>query len=694
MKVPVEWLSEHVDVRISIDELAERLTMAGLEVEEVEHISPAEVKKHGGEGVGVEDRVLTTTVTPNRGDWLSIIGTAREVAAVLGEPRKVRDPGGDGTGAPASDFINIEILDPDLCSRYVGMVIRNITIKKSPGWMKDRLIRAGMRPINNIVDITNYVMLEYGQPLHAFDYDLLRGQKILVRRAWQDEKIVSIDGIARDLHKNMLVIADADRAVAIAGVMGGADSEVSAETKHILLESAHFDPVSIRRTSKALGMVTESSYRFERVVDPGVTAAAARRAAELMQELADGEIASGMVDAHPRPPEELIITVDLERVNRLLGTELPAGRMVQFLRQLEIPVRMENKLYVTAPTFRPDIKIEADVVEEIGRMYGYENIGCSLPSSPLQGTDSPNGKFAEVVRSIAISCGAQEVVSHTLVDPHLAELAGTIDRLLRVRNPLSGDLASLRTMLAPNLLQVIALNQTHGERDISIFEVGKIFHESNGEPDESNSFALAMVGSQWAKSWSLDSSTLEADFYLCKGALEALLDRLAVKDVEFTSVLHPLLHPARAAGVSLAGTVLGMLGEVAPDVSERMGVRGRACVFELDLDALRPLVPEQRTYKEAPRYPGLHRDVAVVAKKDVPYAHLERVVREVGGEILEAVDVKDVYTGSHIGEHERSITVSLEFRSRERTLTDEEVSSVVDLLKQSLAKRLQVSFRT
>lgn len=695
MKVPVEWLKEHVDIGVSIDEIADRLTMAGLEVEEIDHVSPVEVKKHGGEGLGVEDRVLSTTVTPNRGDWLSIIGTAREAAAVLGEARRVEDPGGEGTGPPASDAIKIEIHDPDLCRRYVGMLIRNVKIKESPGWMKDRIIRAGLRPINNIVDITNYVMIEYGQPLHAFDYVLLHGQKIIVRRARRGEKIVSIDGIERDLQQDMLVIADADRAVAIAGVMGGVDSEVSANTEHILLESANFDPVSVRRTSKMLSMVTESSYRFEREVDPGITEIAARRAAELMRELADGEIASGVVDAYPRPAKDVTIPVSPEKVNRLLGTDLSAGLMVQYLRRLEIPVKLDGQLLVTAPTFRPDIRIEADVAEEIGRMHGYENIDCTLPNSPMQGCDSTIGAFSATLREIIESCGAQEVVSHSLVDPVLAELAGTSETMLRIRNPLSEELGSVRTMLAPNLLQVIALNQARGERDISVFEVGNVFSKMpDGEPRESNSVAMAMVGNQWASAWGLDARALESDFYLCKGALEALMDRLHVKPVDFSPAVHPLLHPARAATVSIGDKPVGIIGEVSPSVNERLDIRGRPCVFELDLDALCMLATERRDYLETPRFPMLRRDLAVVVDKEIPYSALNETLREAGGEFLEAVEARDVYVGPHVEQNQKSITISLAFRSRERTLTDEEVGSVLEQMKSELTNRFSATFRT
>ena len=319
MRVPVEWLSEYVEIKAPIDELADKLTMAGLEVEEVQAVPPAELEKSGGVPDGKDCRVMIATVTPNRGDWLSMIGVAREISANTGWKFCLPEAKADGVAPEASSQIKISITAPDLCKRYVGMVIRNVTIKDSPDWMKNRLVLAGMRPINNVVDITNFVMLELGQPLHAFDYDTLKGAEIIVRRAKEGETITSIDQAERHLKPDMLVIADRDRPVAIAGVMGGADTEVNPHTKNILLESANFDAVSIRRTSKTVGLVTESSYRFERGVDPGITALAAMRAAQLMAELGGGEVALGMVDVFPGKSEPLVIEVRPERVNWMLG---------------------------------------------------------------------------------------------------------------------------------------------------------------------------------------------------------------------------------------------------------------------------------------------------------------------------------------------------------------------------------------
>ena len=695
MRVPVEWLSEYVELTASADELVDRLTMAGLEVEEMIHVLAVELARAGGSPDGRDDRVLITKVTPNRGDWLSVIGTAREVSAITGAKLTIPDPKTLGTGPEAGSLVKISIADPDLCRRYAGMIVRNVTIEESPDWMKNRLIRAGMRPINNVVDITNYVMFELGQPLHAFDYDLLAGHEIIVRRARQGERIVSIDEIERRLEPDMLVIADRDRAVAIAGVMGGYESEVNPDTKHILIESANFDPVSVRRTSKALSMVTESSYRFERCVDPGITDLAARRAAELMQDLAGGEIAEGIVDVFPGKVEPRVIEVRPERVNWLLGTNLAAEQMICHLRALKIAAKLNGRITVTVPTFRPDIEREADVIEEIARIHGYENVGATLPSAPLQGKDSEPGRFAAGLREVLMACGLEEVLTHSLTDPLSVEATGLEAESLAVRNPLSEETSKLRTMLAPGLLQVTARNQAVGVRDLGIFEIGKVYRQSAaGGIEEFRSAAAVTVGSQWASAWNLSKEALAADYYLAKGALESVLVRLGAGAVSFKPARHALLHPTRSALVGVAGGEVGILGELSPGVRQRLDLRGRVCLFELDVDQLMRLLPRVGLrYEPLPRFPAVYRHLAVVVDRSVPYADIRRTVLDSGGEIAEDVDLVDVYTGPQVGENERSLTVSIVFRSVERTLTDEEIGEVLDRVKTKLEAAFGAKFR-
>jgi len=681
MKLPIEWLREYLNFTCPLDELAEKLTMAGLEVEEIAEVDG--------------ETVFDVKVTPNRGDWLSMIGVAREAAPLVGSKMKMPEPDPKATGPDAARSISIEILDPDLCGRYVGIVVRNAKVGPSPEWMCKRLTAAGMRPINNIVDITNYVMLELGQPLHAFDLSLLHGARIIVRRAEPGGKIVSIDGAERALDPDMLVIADADRPVAIAGVMGGIDSEISEQTQDILIESANFTSTSIRRTSKRLGMVTESSYRFERGVDPSISALAACRAAELMRDLAGGEVASGVVDVRPRPVEPLVVKARPERVNAVLGTDLDAETMAGYLNGLDIDTSLTDGILISkVPTFRQDITREIDLVEEVGRAHGYQNMPMTLPEATQQGKDSPEGLFRNRLRRILLSCGAQEVLTHSMVDSKLAELAGLSEQVVRLRNPLSEDLDSMRVALIPNLLGVIERNQSFGTTDINVFEVGKVYLKgSDGELREPLRVAGAMAGSAWRSAWNLPENALSTDFYLCKGLIESLLDALGITGAEYSKITHPLLHPTRAAKLTVAGRQIGVFGEIAPDIRESMDLRERPCVYELDFEALMESTPRVLKYHHLPRYPALHRHLSVVVSNGTEYAELLSVIEESGRGYVESITLLDVYSGEQIGEGRNSMTVSIVFRSTSKTLTDEEVNEVLDKVKNALVQRLEARFR-
>ena len=694
MRVSVDWLREYLDFDCPLSDLAERLTMAGLEVEAVDELSSDHFTSHGGSAAG-SDVVFDCKVTPNRGDWLSMIGVAREAAPLVGSKMKMPEEIDKGTDPASSDLIKISIQDPDLCGRYVGIVVRNVKIGESPDWMKNRLIAVGMRPINNVVDITNYVMMELGQPLHAFDYGLLTGREIIVRRARPGETLVSIDQAERKLDSDMLVIADADHAVAVAGIMGGAESEVSHQTQDILIESANFDRVSIRRTSKRLGMVTESSYRFERGVDPGITALAALRAAELMRDLAGGEIARGMVDVHPCPVEPLQLKARPERINAVLGIDIEADEMAGYLNGLEINTLLENRFLVCRiPTFRSDITREIDLVEEVGRAFGYDKLPMTLPKGEAVGKDSPEGVLSSRIRRILMGCGAQEVLSHSLVDGQLAQLAGMMDVTLKVRNPLSEDMDTMRVALAPNLLQVIARNQARETMDVSVFEIGRAYRQlPEGEIDEKMSVAGAMVGSMWRSAWSLPESMLEADFYACKGVVESLIDGLGIRGARFSETYSPLLHPSRAARVIVGERELGVLGEVSTEVREQLDIRGRPCAFELDFSALMACAPKVMGYEPLPRYPALYRHLAVVVADEVKYEQLTDVVWAAGRDLVENVELLDLYKGEQVGRNRKSLTISIVFRSRGRTLVDEEVNDVLDGIKEALVRETGASFR-
>lgn len=681
MKVPISWLREYLEFSCPLEELAEALTMAGLEVEEIAQVE--------------NDTVFDVKVTPNRGDWLSMIGVAREAAPLVGSKVRMPEPKLDGSGPATADLVKIEIEDPDLCGRYVGVVIRGVKIKDSPEWMQRRLTAAGMRPINNIVDITNYVMLELGQPLHAFDLGLLRGSQIIVRTARPGEKIISIDNAERNLSPDMLVIADADRPVAIAGVMGGFDSEISERTQDILLESANFSSTSVRRTSKRLGMVTESSYRFERGVDPSITDIAACRAVQLMTELAGGEVVGDVLDVRPRPVLPLVVKARPDRVNAVLGTSVDAVNMAECLNGLDIETSLQDGILVCkVPTFRQDVTREIDLVEEVGRALGYQNLPMTLPRTVQQGKDSPEGLFRDKLRRILMSCGAQEVLTHSLVDGQLSELTGRSEQCIRLRNPLSEDLDAMRTLIAPNLLGVIERNQAYGTKDVCVFEIGKVYFKTpDGGLDEKLSLAGALTGSMWRSAWGLPAHALDTDFFACKGVVESLLDALGIAAAEYVAVADPLLHPTRSAKVMVGGREIGIVGEVSPKLRESLDLKERSCLYELDFGALMEAMPEVLKYRQLPRYPALHRHIAVVVPDEVRYEQLARIVAESGKGFIENIDLLDVYRGEQIGPGRSSLTVSIVFRSLEKTLTDEEVNAVLDEVKEALSQKSGASFR-
>jgi len=694
MRVSIDWLREYIDLNVPLEELADGLTMAGLEVEETIELTKEDFASQGGSGT-ISDTVFNVKVTPNRGDWLSMIGVAREAGPLVKAKARLPEPKISESGEASEDLIKIEIEAPDLCRRYVGVVVRGVKIKDSPGWMKDRLIAAGLRPINNVVDITNYVMLELGQPLHAFDYSLLHGGRIIVRRARPGETIASLDGAERALEPDMLVIADANRPVAIAGVMGGIDSEINEQTEDILVESANFNSVSIRRTSKRLGMTTESSYRFEREVDPSITMRAALRAAELMAELAGGQVCRGAVDVCPVPVKPIVLHVRPDRVNSMLGVEIDAHEMADCLNSIEIATSVKNgMLECRVPTFRPDVGREIDVIEEIGRVYGYDKLPVTLPETPSQGRDSREGAFHDRLRRILMSCGAQEALTHSVVDSGLARAVGRESMAVKIRNPLVEDLNSMRVMLAPNLLRLIERNQAFGNQNVSVFEIGKVyFVGASGTVGETLSVAGAMVGNFWRSAWGLPARALDVDFFACKGVVESLLDGLNICSATYVDLKDPLLHPTRCAKVLVEGREVGLLGEAAPALAESLGVRGRPCVFELDFNLLMELAPRTVKYQEPPRYPAVHRHISTVVAEAVPYARLVEIVRSAGGALVENVELLDIYKGEHIEVGHGSLTLGIVFRSREQTLTEDEINSVLADIRNALSRNAGASFR-
>lgn len=669
MKLPIEWLREFFQTPLDDDALAAKLTMAGLEVEETT--------------ASDDGPVFHTKVTPNRGDWMSVVGTAREAAAALDVPLRWQPLPLPDENADIKRWVGVRVENASLCPRYAGKLIRNVVFRPSPDWMQKRLLAAGMRPLNVVVDITNYVMLELGQPLHAFDYTALPEGQIVVRQAREGETIVAIDGVERKLTPDMLTICDRDKPIAIAGVMGGAETEVSETTRHIFLESAHFDAGSIRRTSKALGLTTEASYRFERYVDPELAPLALERVCELLAELADGEVVLGRIDLYPSPILPQVLTLRPTRTNAILGTDLDKAAIVSSLRRLGLIVNAaQEPLLVTVPTFRPDLVKEIDLIEEVGRMIGYETLPETLPPARGGGGgDAPHGCLAARLRMILIGLGLSEALTHSLAAPSPFDNPQQEDSRVAIRSALSAELSGLRQSLVPNLLDVLARNIRQRQAEIALFEVGKVFGKERSESSytETRRVAAALTGSGM-------------DFFTAKGLVEALSAALHIPGIAFTAAQRPQMHTARCASISVCGQSLGYVAEVDPDaVKEHLDVpstAGRVIVFELDADVLLTHADPAQRYTPLPRFPSVSRDIAVIVDTATPYALLESTAREAADSILlEAISLQSVYTGDRVPEGKKSVALRLTFRAADRTLTDAEIDAQMAAVASLLIER-------
>jgi phenylalanyl-tRNA synthetase beta chain len=706
MRIPYRWLREYVDFDLSPEALGEALTHRGLEVEEI-HPFPQ------GDG---EEFVLDAKITPNRGDCLSLLGIAREVASLAGTKVHYPPVSLQETGGSIRDEVQIRIEAPELAPRYSARLVKGVTVGPSPEWMQARLRAGGMRPINNIVDITNYVMLEMGQPLHAFDFHLLRGGQILVRTAREGEVLVTIDGKARFLQTHHLVIADAEVPVAVAGIMGGEDSEVTEDTRDVLIESAHFQPASIRRTVRELGfdVPSEAAYRFSRRVDPGGTVCAADRAAQLMAELAGGQIQHGVYDVYPRPIEPVTLSLRPERCNRLLGLNLQAEEMAAMLRSLELSVTLQDGLLVVqVPTFRGDLLREVDLIEEVARVYGYDNIPETQPLTvTAQGGLTRIQKLERRVREIFLGAGLTEIQTFSLTSPTALARAGLseeeIAACIRMKNALSEEYSLLRPTLLPSVLETVAHNVAQRIPDIRVFEMGRIYRDLNRDMGNEAAIAVgrvatgrtatqlpqpavetrvlagALIGTAWSATWNLDAATVQADFYEVKGLLEQLLAELRIADYEIGRRQDRAFHPGRCAELRVGGQVCGRFGEIHRDLAARYDIDRRVYAFEVDLDHLLAHASDACRFSPWPIYPPARRDIAMIVSQEIPAARLAEVIRQHAGEFLEELQVFDVYTGQGIPPGHRSIAYALTFRSAQRTLTDEEVDAAMQHLRQAL----------
>lgn len=639
------------------------------------------------------EAILEAEINSNRPDCLGHVGIAREVAAAL-DRRLKRDFMPSFTGGaepPGGDLVSVVIEADDLCRRYIGGVVTGVRVGPSPLWLHRRLCSAGVRPINNLVDITNYVLLEYAQPLHVFDLSKLAGSEIRVRRAVAGERLLCLDGAERELIPEMLVIADRDRPVAIAGVIGGENTAVGEDTVDVLLEAATFDGPNVRRTARALGLRTEASSRFERGLPPELALAGARRAAALLAELAGGKVHREWPDVYPRPQEPVRVSVEPAKVDAVLGTQVPPEEGEAILRRLGFHVREADggAWDVLPPVWRLDVGIAEDVVEEVGRVYGYDRIPPTLPGrrhDRWRPARPSADRRLDAVREVLAGAGFSETWTPALV-PHrdLADL-GLAERALRVSNPVSDEMDGLRTSLLPSLLGAAALNRDRGRERPRLFEIAPVFlARGDGEqPDEPLRLAAVLPAAD---------GDGRASFLAMKSLADACAGALGAPAPSYDAATGPLHHPGRCAEVAVGGRVLGLLGEAHPRVGDRYGIDGRVTLLEIDLAPLL-VASEVVRARPLPRFPAADRELNVVVGEETPAAEVLAAAQAAGGGLLEAVTAVDEYRGAQVGGGRKSLNLALTFRSAERTLTDPEVDETMNKIRSALESQLGASFRT
>ena len=644
--------------------------------------------------INADDHVVEFEITPNRPDCLSVIGLAREVSATFDTPLTLHEPVVKGGGAgDLTELLDVETPDPELCPRYTARMVRSVKIGPSPKWMRERLRSMGVRPINNIVDITNYVMLEYGQPMHAFDYRYVKGGKIVVRRAQEGEELTTLDGNVRKLTPSMLVIADETRAVGLAGIMGGENSEIVDDTVDVVFESANFDGTCIRKAALALGMRTEASAKFEKGLDPLNTLPAVNRACELVELLGAGEVIDGVIDVLNHVPQPRTITMDPARVNALLGTDIHATDMYCYLERVEIHTEKRNfpngPAQVSIPSWRGDVEGIADLAEEVARFHGYNNIPVTLQrGETTQGGYSSVQQAERRLGSLCRSCGYSEIITYSFISPACYDKIGwapdePLRDSLKILNPLGEDTSIMRTTTLPSMLDILARNYSYRSKDVRLYEIGRVYLPGgpDGLANEPRMLTLGAYGEGY-------------DFFTMKGAVESILRDLRIADAGFRACQDdPSYHPGRCAGVYAGEKLLGVVGQIHPAVAANYDVDCELYCAELSFEALLEAQGPGAEYHPLPRFPAVSRDIAVVCGEEVTVGALEACIRKAGGKLLRDVALFDIYRGQGVAEGSKSVAFSMTLRADDRSITaseaDGEVKDILTALEQELGATLR-----
>ncbi len=706
MRVPFEWLKEFIDIKESPHEVAHRLTMIGLEVETVEQVD--------------SDVVFEVNVTPNRPDCLSIIGIARELSAAYKTPLVF--PEHDVLAETGELDFNVDIVNVDLCHRYAGRVVRNLKIGPSPEWLKKRLEKCSIRSINNIVDVTNYVLLELGHPLHAFDLKTIKGRRIIVGTSNRVKgqgariKLKTLDGIEREMPEDSLLIWDAERPIAIAGVMGGMETEVADSTMDIFIESAYFEPVSVRRTSKALGLKTESSYRFERGTDIKMLKKALDRAAYLMREVAGGTIC-GKIDIYPKRYKPDEINVRYNKVNETLGLKLTKEEIIDCLDGLGFEMKkLANSLKIKPPAYRREIKKEIDVIEEVARIYGYDRIPAQLPKATIMSQESrvksQESKIKDNIKQSLLKSSFTEVINYSFTGLQDIDLLGIGEdderrNLVQIKNPLKIEESFMRTTLMPAFIKDLIHNVSHGNRELRLFEIARVFisqksevslahrssliahrkkdHELSAMSHELSSASIlpiecehlaALYYKEKSKALYRDDTP---DFYIVKGVIEAILNDLKIYDYSFVRSSEPFLHPGQSADIFIMDSKIGYVGVLSPAIVDSLDIKAHkpsVIVMEIDIDSIIPYAMQVVKYRPLPRYPYIERDTAIIVDSLLEAAMLMKWLKSYSSDLIEDIYVFDVYQGENIPEGKKSIAFNVRYRASDRTLKDDEIDAM------------------
>ena len=636
--------------------------------------------------IGNDDTVVDFEITNNRPDCYSIIGLARESAAAFGRKMRHHEPQVKGSDAgDIYDYLDVEVPADSLCNRYSSRMVANVKIGPSPKWLRQRLRANGVRPINNIVDITNYVMLEYGQPMHAFDYRYVSSGKIVVREAREGETLTTLDGNVRNLKPGMLVIADGDKAIGLAGIMGGENSEIVPDTTMVVFESANFNGTSIRQTALALGMRTEASGKFEKSLDPLMTIPALQRACELVELLGCGDVLGGTIDILNHIPEEKRLPLEPEKINKLLGTDISKEEMIRYLDLLEIPVVGSE---ILVPSFRPDLNLMADIAEEVGRSYGYNEIPITAFKTSTQGGYSPEMKLEAKAGTLCRGLGYSEIITYSFVSPTVFDQIrlspdSPLRQALRIQNPLGEDTSIMRTIALPSMLEILSRNNAYHNKAAKLYELAKIYLPVEGQPlpEEPRMLVLGTYGAG-------------ETFFTLKGELEAIFSGLRLKKASYTAEKNnPSYHPGRCARVTIDGMDVGVLGQVHPLVAKNYGIESEVYCAEISFTKLLALQLPDATYTPLPKYPSVSRDLAVVCGEEITVAQAEDVITAAAGNLLREIRLFDIYRGPGVPAGKKSMAFSLVLRADDRTLTDTDSETVVSKVLSALAAKLNAVLR-